>query len=344
MTRFNNTISSISLLITLLLSGVSAEYIEGTDTTDAKGYCRDSSFFITEKGMISGAQIVKYYHDGAQGYFNYAFDEILLAPETPGTITIKEKTLPIHYCFAVKRKNGTYMKVQIQKKLDNGRYIYKYGNNTVPADRLLERQDYDRSIKYKPNNLYFNYEYATKTTISWEPPLPGNNNLTGYILYTAPATIDTTAPFDISQWDSVVVEDTSVHFVTFPSRMSKYYNVVAVYSEGRSEFLKGWTREIYFPNSINYNAISGQKKRNPIFFKYSSSSGYLTFTSPSNLFDPLLLILYDATGRRITSFSAKNGETVYLNSGDYNLAGGMYIVKAMAGNEVLAKQAFSIVR
>ncbi|NLE01582.1 MAG: T9SS type A sorting domain-containing protein, partial [Fibrobacter sp.] len=110
-----------------------------------------------------------------------------------------------------------------------------------------------------------------------------------------------------------------------------------------SEFLKGWTREIYFPNNINYKAFSGQKAYNPISFQYSSD-GYLTFTSQLELFDPLLLILYDATGRQITSFSAKNGETVYLNSGDYNLAGGMYIVKVMAGNEVLANRTFSIVR
>ncbi|NLD94405.1 MAG: hypothetical protein GX639_17250, partial [Fibrobacter sp.] len=213
---FHNVFSAISLLITLLVSSVSAEYIEGTDTTDAKGYCRDSSFSISNRGEIFGTQIAKYFHDGSNGYFKYCFEEIKMIPAIHKLTDIEERPFPINYCFAVKKKNGTYMKVQILKKLENGRYIYKYGNNSVPADRLLEKQDYDRSIKYKPNNLYFNYEYATKTTISWDPPLPNNNNLIGYILYTTHETIDTTAPINTSQWDSVVV-DTSVHFVTFPS-------------------------------------------------------------------------------------------------------------------------------
>ena len=56
----NNIVSVIFLLITLLLSGVSAEYIEGIDTTDANGYCRDSSFTF-KNGEITGTNIVKYF-------------------------------------------------------------------------------------------------------------------------------------------------------------------------------------------------------------------------------------------------------------------------------------------
>ena len=113
------------------------------------------------------------------------------------------------------RKNNTWSKIQIIGKTEDYRYVYKYGKNTTTDDKLLIDSGYDRSLKYKPNNLYNLakigpcglYWCLQWDTLFWEPPLQNNNHLTGYILFASKfwlgEGIDTTEPIDIMEWDSI---------------------------------------------------------------------------------------------------------------------------------------------
>jgi len=320
----------VKLVGALLLCGscTFADYIEGIDTTDVNGYARDSAFRI-QNGSISGQNIVRYYFEWSDfnGYFFYSFDDIKMAPSSLRSITPLMGA--IFYRFVIKRnKDSTYSKVQFLQQISGNRYLYKYGTNTTPNDRMLDSSTYDRSIRYKPNNLYNRcapYPYPWDTLI-WEPPLPNNNHLLGYIFYRAKqgVTIDTTAPINLAQWDSIAFY-TSTKVYNPPIITPLYFNLVAVYSEGKSDFLTGWTR------GMPANAVKGA----PLSFDHSGSSieikkvvgGYfISLPQARENAAPSSIAVFNAAGVKVAQFSINKGNCVLWKTD--NLAEGTYLIRA----------------
>jgi hypothetical protein len=235
---------SMCFLAFLLTMNISAEYIEGIDTTDENGYGLDSGFKVTN-ALISGQNIAKYGRPSRYtfGVFNYSFDEIKIGADSayfahPSSINVEDS----FRCFVIKKNiDSTYSKIQLISKLVGNRYAYRYGINTIPNNRLLENPDYDHSVKYKPNNFY--YVASGPNLFSWEPPLQNDNHLLGYILYIQKkgVTIDTAAPINLSQWDSVGFTDST--------RMSFSYG----------------------PHGEYFNLSQSIPKENPIFSKVGHS-------------------------------------------------------------------------
>jgi hypothetical protein len=155
----------------------------------------------------------------------------------------------MYYCFIVKSKDSTYSKIQLQKQISGNQYIYRYGKNTTPNDRLLIRPDYDKNYRFKPRNVWNHLvdNDLQLDTLCWEEPQANNNHLIGYIFYYSKigAVIDTTLPVNLSQWDTVVLNDSmtqSTSLNNYIDYYGRYYNLVANYSEGKSDFLNGWTK------------------------------------------------------------------------------------------------------
>jgi hypothetical protein len=284
-----------------------AEYVEGTDTTDENGYGFDSSFQITKPASydyIIGPKIYCYSRIGAaaaRGSFNYVFDEINIVPDS--LISIPDGKSFFYPAwgssFAItnsKNKTKTYSKLIIMENLGNNRYKFKYGANTEQNGKLLIGSDYDRSIRYKPNNLYYSVEGLK--TFSWSPPLPNNNHLQGYTIYiqNKNISIDTTAPINMAQWDSVGFTDTTWFSSSYYPH-GEFFNIVAVYAEGKSDFLKGWTRLAIFQDiKKNY---SPDFSRSSISIKYIG--GKLSVVLNQQVL-PVQLDIFTATGKRLGSF------------------------------------------
>jgi hypothetical protein len=163
-----NVALRVSVLFLLFFPFYSvAEYVEGIDTTDENGYGPDSSFQITKPNSydyILGPKIYCYYRMGGadiRGSFNYVFDEINIVPDS--LISIPDGKSFFYSAwgssFAVTNsKNKTYSKLIIMENLGNNRYKFKYGANTEQNGKLLIGAGYDRSIRYKPNNLFYSVE------------------------------------------------------------------------------------------------------------------------------------------------------------------------------------------
>jgi hypothetical protein len=98
-----------------------------------------------------------------------SFDDIKIAyTNIHGMIGSSE---PIVFtCFVIKKKDSTYSKIQILNKLADNRYVFKYGTNTIPNDSMLINADYDRSVRYKPNNVAFCGSYPGEyDSLHWDP-------------------------------------------------------------------------------------------------------------------------------------------------------------------------------
>jgi hypothetical protein len=151
------------LLLTAFFSrNASSAYIEGIDTTDVNGYGFDSVFRIDSSYRIHGNNTIFFgLGIGAIGLFSSTFEDTKLVPSN--AIGYQYTS----FCIVMKKDN-TYSKVQVLNKLPDKRYLFKFGTNTTPNDRFLENADYDRSIRYKPNNIFIT-RHIEGYSIYWEP-------------------------------------------------------------------------------------------------------------------------------------------------------------------------------
>jgi hypothetical protein len=327
--------------VLICAGGVFAAYIEGTDTTDVNGYGLDSAFRVTGSGTSKGNALYLAIYGlsfgglnsgGETGLFNYLFDEIKIAAANGYSITPE-----CFHCFVIKSRDSTYSKVQILSQLTGNQYIFKYGTNTTPNNRMLESSTYNGTIRYKPNNAFNYYKYPGHTgggftgrdTLSWEPPLPNINHLLGYIFYRSKqgVVIDTTAPINPAQWDSIGYTnlthlDISSNYADF-----RYYNLVAVYAEGKSDFLQGWTYHATFAVGVKQKWHAIDPQQNKIEIQKTTNGFLITFQpSPQTTGFPSLSI-YNVNGEKVAGFPGIKGNQVYWKTTDRNLAEGQYIIK-----------------
>ena len=139
--------------ILICTMGASADYVEGVDTTDANGFGLDSAFLMDNYWGITGQYILSYRFQFSTGYFNYSFDDIKMAPDSGYSMWCSG----MYPCVVKNNMSNAFSKIQILKQLMNKRYIYEFGTNTTPNNRMLEKANYDRSIRYKPNNFRIGY-------------------------------------------------------------------------------------------------------------------------------------------------------------------------------------------
>jgi hypothetical protein len=330
-------------ILLLCASGIFADYIEGVDTTDVSGYGLDSAFQATNSN-ITGQNIIVYNMDyDMNGYFNYSFDDIKVVAESIRCITgfpsstssLCAEYIPYQnqiksFCFVVKKNtDSTYSKVQILNRLANNRYVYKYGTNTSPNNPGMEKASYDRTVRYKPNNFNNIFRYGCcgylgdpvgVNNCSWDPPLLNNNHLLGYRYYkTKPGIfIDTTAPINLTQWDSSA---------SFVGEQEGYINLVAVYAEGKSDFLKGWVKRIGFPDGAKPNANHPEQLKNNLEIKKTSNGFYITFQSSTQISGSSSLSIYNITGSKVAGFFGIKSNQVFWKITGQNLAQGQYIVR-----------------
>jgi hypothetical protein len=344
-------------LASLIGSDISAEYIEGIDTTDINGYGLDSTFMISNDsisgikarglapfGIKSDSTYLPLIVSGT-ALFNYSFDDIKMAPMDLTYYSFQ--TLPFWFrCFVVKQKDSTYSKIKVITKLSGNRYIFKYGKNTIANERLLAEANYDRSIRYKPNNVYNHHLYPSKNWITWEPPLPNDNQLIGYILYRSKngAVIDTLAPIDVAQWDSLGFVDTTSCTYTSPYAINgRYFNLIAVYDEGKSTFLNGWTYyflengEVGITKSfLNFNKISNKMEL------IKNKDGFFIIASQGNY--PVFLYVENIQGQKIKRFSYKTGDCFFSNTFDLKITAGLYLLRAEFQDRSVITKPFTITR
>jgi hypothetical protein len=134
----------------------------------------------------------------------------------------------------------------------------------------------------------------------------------GYIFYISKsaAAIDTSKPINMAQWDSAAftTKDT-LKYSPFPSGpIGMYFNLVAVYNDGKSDFLKGWTE---YPRMIGIAPSSNPHSQRPyseLVKIRNSSNGYridLGGLSGANL--PESIIFYSLSGRQIARIDGIKG-------------------------------------
>jgi hypothetical protein len=332
-----------ALFLALFWPGhIYAGYIEGIDTTDVNGYGLDSAFTTNSYGYISGKFVTSYSLIDliGGGMFNYSFDDIKMVTDsftghflyqTPGC------------CVAVMNgKDSTYAKIKVLQKISGNRYLFRYGRNTKPNDLMMDSSNYDRTVRYKPNNVFINGGY-----FQWEPPLPNDNHLLGYIVYVQnpSITIDTSAPINIAQWDSLTFTVSTLWHFQYPyiyiqgvryDMQGKFFNIVAVYTEGRSDFLQGWT---HIPKDMNgvvqqpflhpiTNSILIQEENRGFFFSFPLYKQNKAFE------------IYNLSGNRIAHLDCVNCNRVLWNARLQNVGYGLYIVRAELPDRTVLTQPF----
>lgn len=317
-----------------------ADYIEGIDTTDANGYGLDSSFQVHSDYKYIGAPSAFGYYVflGGEGYYNYSFDDIQIAPSNfrhPRLMEGSGLNL-IHNCFVIKnKKDSTYSKCQVLQNITGNRYLFRYGTNTTPNDRMFVKFNYDRSIRYKPNNLFNIFrDYPRIDTTSWEAPLPSNNHLLGYIFYRTKsnAIIDTSAPIDSAQWESVGVID-SMHstlcLTPYDLFQNRYINLVAVYTEGKSEFLKGWS--LFYGGIVSTKQTSSSSNwsgKSKLKIKMVTGGFFISLEPFRVATSYPSLSIYTMAGQRVAQFCSIMTNRIFWNTSQRNLAEGLYLVRA----------------
>ena len=318
-------------------------YNEGIDTTDINGYGLDSAFQVNANGNINPlVSFASYFFQhGEEGLFNYSFNDIKMAAES-GSLSPYNPFPTIYTCFIAKKKDNTYSKVHILNKTPDNRYVFQYGANSTPNDRMLMRVDYDRSLRYKPNNLQINFCYCLGSQIhgmvTWDPPLPNDNHLLGYILYQNSASVDTIASINLAEWAPVAITDST----SIPNSLSygRYVNIVAAYTEGNSDFLQGWT--YYAPSADGANKfceVSG-KTLNKIDIRKSPNGFLINLQLSRDKTPPLPLAVYNITGRRLAHFSITGNAPVFFNALSLGLAEGLYIIRAELPDHTVLTQPF----
>lgn len=347
----NMSFYTMFLLTVFITKSAFPAYIEGTDTTDVNGYSRDSSFRVAywQNDMAYYGVNIE-----STGYFNYSFDDI---KKVPDSIDRSGWTIfSISNCFTIKKKDSTYSKIKILFKLSDGRYVYKYGSNDTPKNRLLIKSDYDRSVRYKPNNFHVLFEYSgyeppnpsiqiiVRNTCTWEPPLPNNNHLIGYIYYRAKTNlvIDTTKPIDIAQWDSIAFIDSTRYI--FGGQPLEYFNIVAVYSEGKSDFLSGWSKRSHPSTGVKHILPANDRLLSDIGIGKCSNGFFINFRPLSVHPGLLSFSIYSIMGQRIMDFPHFKSDYFLLNTSQRHLPEGTYILKAEFPDGSVVNQAFMFTR
>lgn len=331
----------ISVLFIYTMS-LYADYVEKIDTTDVNGYGLDSTFRVYSNGLSGQIQaIYDFDEDWCWGYFNYSFDQIRMAPDTTINYQNFYSKDMVSHCFVVKDTNNeTYSKIKILSRLNGNQYIYKYGTNTTPNNRMLFNQ-INPQVRYNVNNLFFSgFPYHMNTnpdsvhtkTLFWDPPLIISIKPVRYIVYFSKITetIDTTKPFNPAQWDSISIP-ASFSNKAFDTFMSfRYFNIVTVYADGsRSDFLDGSTL-------CSYSIVDAKHLS---FFHRNLSASNLTIRNSNNgwcISIPQLkkqngsyIELITSDGRIISSHIPITGTTTILNASQWNISNGNFIVRAV---------------
>jgi hypothetical protein len=294
-------------------------YIESIDTTDLNGYSRDSLFKIANVSVFeqdSGKTMIGY--DAGieyKGYFNCAFDDLNKAPDTlKKASSFVMVRMNISYVI-LRLKDSTYTKMVLLSKISNSRYIYRQIANTTSKDRSFVGVLFNPATKFKPNNLYFSstYNVGTTTYLSWEPPLPGNNHLLGYTVFISKnvAGIDTAKPINLLQWDSVAF--TTNTFFTIINR-GGYFNVVAVYREGQSEFLTGWV-QLPSLNGISPSGIVKSDQEHDAITIRKTTAGYsFSFPAVANKAALVSAAIFDPAGHEVSPIIGNGNNSLLWNS------------------------------
>jgi hypothetical protein len=341
---------SMSCIIFLIVT-VHAEYFEGIDTTDSDGFGLDSSFGISPRtGLLNGNDLIGYssVEINTNGYIDCSFDDLKLVPDTIREIG----GCNINSTFILRdKKDSSYVKLKLLKKIEGVRYVYKYGKNTIPNNKMLIDSNYDRSVKYKPNNVYNRTSWIIlgiecADSLYWEPPLQNNNHLIGYILYASKskggAGIDTAQPIDTTQWDSVAFySSTAIKAKLDIGRVNgSYINMVAVYEEGKSDFLDGWT----WLNVVTVNGTQPEHGIAPLQKKLS------IYTVPGGVFislpylpssEPFSVSLFNPNGSLHSRISGIKGNKVFLEN---DFSTGLYLLRAEFPGRSAITQPFTITR
>jgi hypothetical protein len=351
-------ISTLFLLITALPEIAYPEYLEDIDTTDVDGYGLDRVFKIGSINgahpdrELSGQQILACYNGlsiHSPSAFRYEFNEINIATADSLILYYSRMTASGYrfpnnnFCFTVVKftTDSTFCKVMVLSKLPDNRYVYRYGINTAPKNRTLMRSNYSRLLRYKPNNLFYYFNAQNFNKFSWEPPLQNDNHLNGYIIYVQKrgVSIDTTAPINLAQWDSIgFTNSTRFDYSYVPD--GEYFNIVAVYSEGKSDFLKGWSR-------MNKRIGTNQEIK---LFTASTASACIREYNNGLLFNftiPLAtaeVSIFKTTGRRVTYFSNIAGSQIVWHSSQQNIPPGLYLLRAEFPDRSAITQPFTIMR
>jgi len=353
---------AVVLVTVFFTKQVFSNYVEGIDTTDAMGNGLDSTFRIVGVSPYQSIYGQLLHYDfgvcvdfitwcGCGGYFNYSFDDITMSPKGPFVLTGYND---IFKCFVIKsNKDSTYSKVQLLQYLSGKRYVYKYGTNSTPNDRMLIQSDYNRSILYKPNNFWYfnqlgNFGGMQIDTVSWNPPLPNNNHLLGYIFYRSKsgAVIDTNAPVNLAQWDSISFFDATGTDSTLPYHLvngqnfnsGQYINFVAVYAEGRSNFLSGYA----MLDCITTGTIQQPSATHllPNTIKITTSKGGFSISFQGFLNVPSSISLFSLSGQEVARFPVSGNRAAFLNPIHCNLGVGLYLLRADLPDHSVLTQPF----
>ena len=344
----------IMAFLALTLSQKSfSEYIEAIDTTDTNGFGIDSAFKIGIVGSnihLTGHKLACYSGKGfssTEGAFKYNFDEINLAADSVSFSYWIDAGMNFsypfnNYCFVIEKyRDSTFFKVLIINRLEDNRYVFKFGTNTTPRNRVLVESNYDRTVRYKPNNLFYLFEgneFGGVNRFYWEPPLPNDNHLLGYIIYIQKkgVAIDTNTQINLAQWDSVGFTDTiTISYQNVPQ--GEYFNIVAVYTEGKADFLKGWSRLVRFSDIKKHNKYD--LSNSSISIKYIGGYLYLALNQHAL---PVQFDIFNATGKHIVFFNNKNDIRFRLNISQRDIPPGLYLLRAEFPDRSVITQPFTI--
>jgi hypothetical protein len=311
---------------------------------------RRAAFMVGLNGQISCQKCLLYGLGGGWGLLNYSFDDIKLAAVTDyGSFNnISSGDEFVFTCIVVKKRDSTYSKVQVLEKLQDNRFVFKYGSNTTPLERKLEKADYDRSFRYKPNNVTLHYHCncsgessAIPDSLFWEPPLQNTNHLKGYILYnTKPGmVVDTTKQINIAQWDSIAFTESTLLTNKLPSDC--YVNMIAVYEEGTSDFIQGWSRYSPLWVRIDKNQNAAFHLQNKLTLHKLSRGRSIYLQTPTK---QALLSIYSLTGKKIAQFSYFKDKPFCWNPIQQNIPVGLYLLRAEFPDRSVITQLFTITR
>jgi len=283
-----------------------------------------------------------------EGSFKHYFDEINIAADSAtfapmyvnSNYPFAFPSSMFSYCFVIRKaKDSSYFKVEIHEKLSDNRYVFRYGTNTSPNNPLLVPSTYNQSVRYKPNNLFYRH-IGSMNFFTWEPPLSNNSHLQGYILYLQKSgvVIDTSMPINIAQWDSIGFTDSSSISYSYSPR-GEYFNIVAVYNEGKSDFLKGWSK-LFRPMNINSIQLF-EDFHNILSFHKTNGSLSITLTEPMPYNS---LSVYSLSGRRLANFPYSGHSCIIWNASEQHIPIGLYLLRAEFPDRSVITQPFAVTR
>jgi hypothetical protein len=158
--------------------------------------------------------------------------------------------------------------------------------------------------------------------------------------------IDTSAVIDLAQWDSVAFTDSTMLLTGIFSIFRYhpgYLNLVAVYSEGKSDFLKGWSN--YSP-PLGLDKFSGHRIKSPNKMDIRKVIGglYVDMKLSQGNVLPVSLAIYNITGQRIAQFSNIRNTPIFWNTSQQNLAEGLYLIRAELSDRNVINRMFMFTR